>query len=130
MRKWLFVGLAVALVLCSLLLPLLLPWHCPVNWAASERIKEGMTRAEVEAILGGPPGDYRTRPEGFIFEIPRTSMQVSERWYGDEGKVDVGFDLDNTQVCSVWFIEAERTAPRTIELVRWRVNRLKARWFP
>jgi hypothetical protein len=25
-----------------------------------DRIREGMTRAEVEAILGGPPGDYRT----------------------------------------------------------------------
>jgi hypothetical protein len=25
-----------------------------------DRIHEGMSRAEVEAILGGPPGDYRT----------------------------------------------------------------------
>jgi hypothetical protein len=25
-----------------------------------DRIELGMTRAEVEAILGGPPGDYRT----------------------------------------------------------------------
>src|SRR5262249_46982774 len=31
------------------------------------RIREGMSRAEVEAILGGPPGDYRavlTEPDG------------------------------------------------------------------
>ena len=26
--------------------------------ASYERIREGMTEAEVEAVLGGPPGDY------------------------------------------------------------------------
>src|SRR5579864_1615632 len=30
-----------------------------------EKIKEGMSRAEVESILGGPPGDFTTRPMVF-----------------------------------------------------------------
>ncbi len=63
MRKYLIAGLAVALLLGGALFALLRPWHCPVNRAAFERIKEGMTRAEVEKILGGPAGDYRTDQE-------------------------------------------------------------------
>jgi hypothetical protein len=44
-------------------------WPRPdrITAANCARIREGMSRAEVEAILGGPPGDYRTvltEPDG------------------------------------------------------------------
>jgi outer membrane protein assembly factor BamE (lipoprotein component of BamABCDE complex) len=35
-----------------------------------DRIKKGMSQAEVEAILGGPPGDFTTEPLSFIKERP------------------------------------------------------------
>ena len=62
MRICLVASLAVVLLVVGALLPLVMPWRCPVNRAASEQIEEGMSQAEVYAILGGPPGDYRTRP--------------------------------------------------------------------
>ena len=88
MRKSLFACLAVVLVLAGGLFALLGPLHCPVNRAAFGRIKEGMTPAEVQATLGGPPGDYRTRPRprpllrpfpNWVFEAP------VEEWEGDDG---------------------------------------------
>jgi hypothetical protein len=62
MKKLIVVGMAVVLLLGGALYALVRPWHCPVNRVTFERIKEGMTQADVYAILGGPPGDYRTRP--------------------------------------------------------------------
>jgi hypothetical protein len=47
MRK-LLIGLVVGLVLAGALFALVMPRHCSVNRAASERIEKGMTRAEVE----------------------------------------------------------------------------------
>jgi hypothetical protein len=62
MRKLLLALFAVGLVLSGALLALAGAWHCPVSEASSRQIKKGMTQAEVEKILGGRPGDYRTLP--------------------------------------------------------------------
>ena len=35
-----------------------------------ERIKLGMSQAEIEAILGGPPGDFRTTPVEYWHTCP------------------------------------------------------------
>jgi hypothetical protein len=66
MRKLRIGLLAVVLVLFGALFALLRPWHCPVNGAAAARIEKSMKQAEVQEILGGPPGDYTTRPGGFL----------------------------------------------------------------
>jgi hypothetical protein len=65
MRKLLVGVLSVALLAFGLLFALRRPLHCPANRAACERIKMGMTRAEVEAALGGPPENYRTLPRQY-----------------------------------------------------------------
>jgi hypothetical protein len=135
MRKWLFVGLAVALVLFGVLLPLLLPWHCPVNRAAFERIEKGMTRAQVEAILGGPCGNYRTRPfpKNQSWVLPSSGpilfYQSWEPWAGDEVVVHVCFDDEGIVELKVI---GEESPPDTglVELASWRLKRLKGRWFP
>ncbi len=62
MKKLVIVGVAVGLVMAGGLIALLGPWPCRVTRANCHRIKEGMTQAEVHAILGGPPGEYRTQP--------------------------------------------------------------------
>src|SRR5947209_4405380 len=62
MRKSSLAVLAVFLVLLGVLLPVLLPRPSKVTRAAFERIEVGMNQKEVEAVLGGPPGDYRNAP--------------------------------------------------------------------
>jgi hypothetical protein len=73
------------------------------------RIKEGMSQAEVEAILGGPPGDFTTgavvySPLGAVIYSPLfadlSSSHVREEvWDGNEGEILVCFDKQG----AVWF---------------------------
>jgi hypothetical protein len=58
-RRKLLVALAGLAVVVAVGVVVLWPPEDRITEANLERIKEGMTQAEVEAILG-PPGDYRT----------------------------------------------------------------------
>jgi hypothetical protein len=125
MRKLLIGLLAAALVLFGALLPLVLPRHCPVNRTACERIKEGMTQTEVEAILGGPPGDYTTRPT--IRKVgsltpPRGAHSRSVKWWGDEGDALVWFG-DGVVIGTI-FREAEVTPVSLGEMLFWRLDKI------
>jgi hypothetical protein len=69
----------------------------PVAQENCERIKKGMSRADVEAICGGPPGDYRlNRPDTATFKT--YSIQLPEgttdwpEWSWDDGDLRVFFD--------------------------------------
>jgi hypothetical protein len=95
------VGLAVVVVV------VLWPRTQWISQENFDRITEGMSRAEVEAILGGPPGDYRTVRT--VTELcPRSSEidaeaskadrnrtlaegEVEADWYGNQGIVRVWF---------------------------------------
>jgi hypothetical protein len=130
MRKLLIALLAVALVLCGASLALVAPRHCSVNRAACDRIKEGMTRAEVEQILGGPPGDYRTRPGPAVpstfVSAPARLFYCHEEWRGDGVALWVNFD-DRGRVAGLggWSVASESPGP--IAIARWRLNRLLGR---
>ena len=131
LARWWLAALAFALALLGASLPLALPWRCPVTRAASERIKEGMTLAQVEEILGGPPGDYRTRPpapRGGILGVVVIlgPLHRREEWHGDEGTVVVGFQDDDT-VMYTNFKDAEPHSPGLVELVRWRAGKIRDR---
>src|SRR5262249_59789044 len=141
MRKLAVAFLALALLLFGTSLPLVVPRHCPVNRAACERIKEGMTQAEVYAILGGPPGDYRTRPPrppGFRFWVYTGPPRLIEDWEGDEGAVTVQYQSVTEEaragpgfretVGIVTFEEAAPYSPSLLELARWRLARLREPW--
>jgi hypothetical protein len=133
-RKPLLGLLAVALVLLGAMLPLVLPRHCPVNRAACERIKVGMTRTEVEAILVGPPGDYRTLPSDEGLDLVRfTSLSApdpnEEMWVGDTGDACVSFTPGGI-VAEVSFTEAQPANPSLFAIATWRLWRLKERWLP
>jgi hypothetical protein len=81
-----------------------------------DRIKEGMSRAEVEAILGGGPGDYTTvtvaipKETGtlFIHGEPASWHGGSygryhwEHWTGNEGQITVVLH-DGETVSARWF---------------------------
>jgi hypothetical protein len=119
MRKLLIVLVAVGLVQAGMLFALVMPRHCPVNREACKRIKKGMTQSEVEKILGGPPGDC------WDYDNHQTDI-----WNGDDGDVTVFFVIGKG-VVKVDFWEANPGPdPSTIELLRWRLKRLKERLLP
>jgi hypothetical protein len=60
-----------------------------------DRIKAGMTRAEVEAALGGPSGDFTTREVWFsAYGRPLDLLWEGDRatWTADQGRIQIGFD--------------------------------------
>jgi hypothetical protein len=68
-----------------------------------ERIAEGMTEKQVEAILGAPAGNYATGPV-LSMRPPRVKRWTSppittKTWRGDWGWIEVGFDKEGS-VCS------------------------------
>jgi outer membrane protein assembly factor BamE (lipoprotein component of BamABCDE complex) len=69
----------------------------PIDWEHFERIKEGMSGAEVEAILGGPPGDYHTEnifyhSFGVTSKGQRDTPIGYEWWCGNKGAIVIRFD--------------------------------------
>jgi hypothetical protein len=97
-----------------------------------DRIKDGMSRAEVEAILGSP-GDYRTvpttRPVGY-----GGAMAVDFRgaelliWEVDAGTLSVW--LSSGRVIGK-FSEADLPAVgEPLDNLLWRLKRQWRRWFP
>ena len=128
MRKWWWTTpLAVFLLLAGALLPALHPPPQKVTEANSERIKPGMTRAEVEAILGGPPGDYRTRPTQTV----DIWMAEGEAWFGDEGDCIVAFDR-GVAVAPAFFYPHEPVRLSPLSRFLWRLGLVKKGWegFP
>ena len=68
-------------------------------------IKEGMTQAEVEALLGGPPGDYRTQPGQSVltaFDAGALAECRAEQWLGDQGGISVAFDKQDRVGCALF----------------------------
>ena len=65
-----------------------------------DRIEEGMNQAQVEDILGGPPGDFCTESESVFWFEPAYSMASAmegqgvrfECWRGNRGQIVVSFD--------------------------------------
>ena len=86
-----------------------------------DRIKEGISRAEVESILGGPPGDYTTGPTitadsvgGPLLRQASGPEILSAQWTSDTAIVWVLFDTSGLVV-------AKRLARNT----RWKGESLK-----
>jgi hypothetical protein len=121
---WRLVVAAVLLLLVGLLLPVLFPGSSRVTPAAVARIKVGMTQAEVETTLGGPPGDYRTRPPGIVYDPPGGACMGSYHfWEGDEVEVWISFEDGRVADCR----DFPRTYPPigTVDLLLWRLGRVK-----
>jgi hypothetical protein len=59
------------------------------------RIQDGMRRAEVEAVLGGPQGYYSTDPVFCCVHGQPPPLRGGDRWetwIGDDGEINVVFD--------------------------------------
>src|SRR4051812_18163811 len=65
-RRWLLLGMVVAAAVLAAGLWLIQPPRSAINGENAAKIRRGMTLAEVEAILGGPPRADSTCP--LLFE--------------------------------------------------------------
>jgi hypothetical protein len=112
-----------------------------------ERIREGMSLAEVDAILG-PYGDYTSGPvlpldDGSCVDVSGMSYNESvdtpgrrsdgslsnAGWACDSGYAEVFFDR-HSRVTDAWFQPYGRMPQTPLENLLWRCERRWRRWFP
>ncbi len=115
-------------------------WPRPIRVTRENcgRVRQGMTRAEVEALLG-PPGDYRTGPVdwdgGFVplklapITMPWETSDNDARWAGDSAYIAVRFDPDG-RVGSWYVVRTSKAAQSPLGDLLWRLQRQWHRWFP
>ncbi len=109
MRKWLIrISVALAILLPPAVVFRAVPFQEPGRFTEKQfqHLREGMTRNQVEAILGVPAGDYMGGKGDFRhFEngeswtdgtgVPK---DLTDRWCGDDGAIILGFDEDGKMV--------------------------------
>jgi hypothetical protein len=121
-RRKLLIGFAVlaAVVTVTAMAPTLYRKINPpaVSRERYERLKEGMSREEFEAVIGLPPGDWNTVPRrmkkgsGVVYNYCRCV------WRGDEGAIEANFD-EHTGRCSfLLYRDADEYSER-LSLVEW-----------
>jgi hypothetical protein len=105
-RRLLLLALPVALVLLGVGALVLWP-RAGITRANLSKIHGGMTRTQVEAIFGGPSGDYRTPGHAYLVDYSFGHPPGSEahEWIGDEGIAVVAFD-QNGHVAARLYVEA------------------------
>jgi hypothetical protein len=128
-------GLAVALLAAAAFA--VWPWPDRITEENFNRIKEGMSRADMEAILG-PAGDYTTGP---VLGGPRESWHrrnfdedpdsVKQRitWIGDRGWIVALADAEGRPRRLV-FSPAEKGKQGSLDNLLWRAKRQWRKWFP
>jgi hypothetical protein len=95
-----------------------------------DRVREGMSRAEVEEALGGPPGDYRTGPVTWDDGAPgrpagtpvSSGLEGELEWSGDDGVISVRFFAGRT-VSEKSLYPGRRVKVGPLRLLRWRLSR-------
>jgi hypothetical protein len=129
------------LLLAAVLVPLFAPalvciaalalWPRPdrVTPENYDRIHGGMTRAEVEVILG-PPADYRNGPTRYEKYGPPEGRWFfqQEFWWYDDGTFHVSFD-ETDRVLWSRLHPARRVKEGALGNLRWRLKRQWRRWF-
>src|SRR5262245_55804269 len=131
--RWVVAGLAVLVVVGSVVA---LPRPVRVAREDVDRIQVGMSRVEVEAILG-PPGDYTTGqvvfdcpPGGFILvSLPPDVSEPIVQWDFDTAHALMTFD-EAERVSRKLLVPAKRIEQKPLENLLWRIRRQWRRWFP
>jgi hypothetical protein len=143
-RRTLLVALAGLAVLVAVGVVVLWPGPDRITRANFQRIKQGMRRAEVEAILG-PPGDYRTGPMdmfqiefGSDFEgdaglwvrwASRGYVAEPGMWLSDEAQIYLVFDREDA-VRHMVRLSGKLVDSDPLDNLLWRAKRQWRRWIP
>jgi hypothetical protein len=130
-RRTLLVVLAGLAVVVAVGVVSLWPLRQPavrVTQEEYDRIGNDVTTvAEIETLLGGPPGDYTTGPT----DESSVSLGSGDRtvaWYTDDGHIIVQADADG-HVEGVGFMPPKK-ASGVVNTLRWRAKRLWRILFP
>jgi hypothetical protein len=137
MQKRKRLGVLIAGTVALVCVAAFMLWPRPMRVTAENynRIKAGMTRAEVETILGGPPGDYATEATAFAdrayeyqIDLPRGEVVRASDWRADTIIIRVAWDGDVVKgtVCE----PNKSSGASWLENLHWRVKRQWRRWFP
>jgi hypothetical protein len=86
------------------------PFEPGITWDNYCRIQFGQTRAEVENLLGGPPGDFQvdypllkiTAAEPAVGDDGEWFWYESESWATDNGEILVAFDSSQRVRGKLW----------------------------
>jgi hypothetical protein len=94
--------------ICAAVLVVLYVHHrssLPIDKDTCARVERGMTRAEVEAILGGPAGSYTGGFSQMEISVPLTVVGSASRqqWTGTRGVLIVFFDEHGKVMTSLHF---------------------------
>jgi hypothetical protein len=153
-RKWKLL-LTLAMLVLSLTAATFVPWPgsqpLRITQENFARIHQGMSRAEVEAILGSP-GDYRTGPTELVLvsgisDAVSTPAQMAH-YFGKPNPVPELFDngctfglwqcdgtviwicYDKGGVSMSEFAPLARERRGAVTDFVWRLERMWRRWFP
>ena len=129
-RRTLLVVLAGLAVVVAVGVAMVWPREDRITAENFGRIDEGMSTAEVEAILG-PPGDYRTLPPRLDDPWSHSALHPPANariWHGNAGSIYVSFN-HSTSAGLAW-TSANAIDRGTLGNLLWRAKRQWRRWFP
>jgi hypothetical protein len=126
-REWLLLFVSIMLLIAGAACWILTSPRSSQFTAKFDMLKDGMNEEEVEAILGGPAGDYRTGetrpPEIGLFVVgpqhswcPGTPLETKV-WYGDDGDFTLYFNFQG-EVVDKAFSPMELVDPPIREKIR------------
>jgi hypothetical protein len=133
-RKLLLMLACLAIVSCAVGAFVLWPPPYQVTQENYDRLKVGMLRADVEAIIG-PPGFYRNGPAvspAFVatkLSDDDPNLAGFNLWWGDTVIVCVSYDHSG-RVIALDHAEAIEPKVGLLGWFRWHANRQWHRWFP
>jgi hypothetical protein len=110
------VVLAAAAIITAVVLYISGPRRPMASQADCDRIEVGMTRAQVEHVLGGPPGDYRTPDADNTLFVDFRHGNWYE-WHGDGGHIFVKYDKDGQVIDKLQFDPPSPRQPTWIDRI-------------
>jgi hypothetical protein len=95
--------------------------HKGITWENFERLRKGMTQAEAEEILGGPPGWYTDRK----VLVVEHGVLFRRWWIGDEAVIEVAFGFDESNPELPWKLHRKHFKPLPPETLAEKWERLR-----